>query len=111
MQNGGAEAAMEWVLSHMEDPDFNTLLPGPSAHAAAEQVPGYTPDPESLVMLNSMGFTERQVSPLRRVHSIQRDAGQLRLLGDVGPVDTLTTCYLLHAMREASWCSSGVQLP
>ena len=63
MQNGGAEAAMEWVLSHMEDPDFNTPLPSPSAHAAAEYTPGYTPDPESLVMLSSMGFTEQQARP------------------------------------------------
>ena len=54
---------MEWVLSHMEDPDFNTPLPGPSAQAAAEHTPGYTPDPESLVMLSSMGFTEQQARP------------------------------------------------
>ena len=26
--NSNAEAAMEWVLSHMEDPDFNDPLPG-----------------------------------------------------------------------------------
>ncbi len=26
--NSNAEAAMEWVLGHMEDPDFNDPLPG-----------------------------------------------------------------------------------
>ena len=29
----GAEAAMEWVLTHMEDPDFNT----PEAASAGKQ--------------------------------------------------------------------------
>ena len=45
---------MEWVLSHMEDPDFNDPLPP----ASAEQE--YAAHPESVVMLTSMGFTERQ---------------------------------------------------
>ena len=26
--NAGAEQSMEWVLGHMEDPDFNDPLPG-----------------------------------------------------------------------------------
>lgn len=28
VNNSGVEAAMEWVLGHMEDPDFNDPLPG-----------------------------------------------------------------------------------
>ena len=33
--SSGAEAAMEWVLAHMEDPDFNT----PEASSAGKQAP------------------------------------------------------------------------
>jgi hypothetical protein len=33
--NNNAEAAMEWVFAHMEDPDFNDPLPPPAAAAPA----------------------------------------------------------------------------
>lgn len=58
VQNVGTEASMDWVLSHMQDPDFNEPLPTASSSLG----PAYKPDPESLVMLTSMGFTDRQVS-------------------------------------------------
>jgi len=46
------EAAMNWVMSHMEDADFNDppTAPGGGATAAANQ--------ESVMMLCSMGFTD-----------------------------------------------------
>jgi len=62
VQNAGVEAAMEWVLGHMEDPDFNDPLPAPapagaaqgaSAAAAAASFPQ-----EALDMLAGMGFSE-----------------------------------------------------
>eukprot|EP00877_Chromochloris_zofingiensis_P011173 jgi/Chrzof1/6309/Cz18g03010.t1 len=58
--NSNAEAAMEWVLSHLEDADFNDPLPPPAV--AAPAAPGATatatagPDPEHVAMLEGMGF-------------------------------------------------------
>ena len=58
---------MEWVLSHMEDADFNEPLPAPPAAAAGEAgvqsgaSSAPAPDPESVAMLASMGFTSDQV--------------------------------------------------
>ena len=62
LQNAGPEAAMEWVLSHMEDPDFNEPLPAPSsAPTAAPQLRSQTADTELGAMLGAMGFTTEQV--------------------------------------------------
>lgn len=52
--NSDAEAAMNWLLSHMEDADINEPLPSSNAPAAGAV------DPESVGMLSAMGFTERQ---------------------------------------------------
>ncbi|KAG0247981.1 hypothetical protein BG011_000665 [Mortierella polycephala] len=55
---GGAEAAMEWLIQHMEDPDIDDpiVVKGPSGGASqAEQV-----NPEQIAMLADMGFTEKQ---------------------------------------------------
>jgi len=50
--NAGAEQAMEWVLMHMGDADFNDPIPAPgSAPGAAPAV-----SEESVAMLMSMGF-------------------------------------------------------
>lgn len=56
--NSSAEASMEWVFAHMEDADFND--PVPAAAAATPAPPGAPAavDPESMMMLNSMGFSE-----------------------------------------------------
>ncbi|KAK9828649.1 hypothetical protein WJX72_001313 [[Myrmecia] bisecta] len=59
-QNAGAEACMEWVLGHMEDADFNDPLPAPSATTAAAAGGSPEANPESVMMLTSMGFTDQQ---------------------------------------------------
>ena len=58
--NTSAEASMEWVLSHMEDADFDTPLAplAPLAPPAAARQPAAAADPESLAQLTSMGFSE-----------------------------------------------------
>ena len=70
-KNSTAEAAMEWVFAHMEDPDFNEPLPPPGAAAGGTDAPrgaggGGAPDPEAIAMLGGMGFTEQQRSCARR---------------------------------------------
>ena len=51
---------MEWVLTHMGDPDFNDPLP---SHTEAEATATSAPaaNPEAASMLESMGFTTTQV--------------------------------------------------
>lgn len=63
---GIAELAINWVMEHMGDADFSDPLPAPGA-ASGQSPPqgsvaggGSAPDPEALMMLTSLGFTERQ---------------------------------------------------
>ena len=66
---------MEWILSHMDDADLNDPIPGPST---SSQLETYAANPESVVMLSSMGFTERQVIH----HEIFSHAALLLCLAD-----------------------------
>jgi len=62
--NSSAEAAMEWVFAHMEDADFNDPLPervitiDGGSRSQDEAIPAC--NPESIAMLEAMGFTARQ---------------------------------------------------
>ena len=56
-KNAGLEVAMEWVLTHMEDPDFASPL---VIETPAAAVPSGGADPESIMMICAMGFTEAQ---------------------------------------------------
>lgn len=58
---------MEWVLAHMEDADFNTPLPEPSASGGGGGDSSSAADPESVAMLSSMGFTEHQATAALKV--------------------------------------------
>eukprot|EP00879_Flechtneria_rotunda_P013944 GHRR01014563.1.p1 GENE.GHRR01014563.1~~GHRR01014563.1.p1 ORF type:complete len:792 (+),score=390.35 GHRR01014563.1:178-2553(+) len=55
--NSNAEAAMEWVLSHMEDPDFNDPWPAAAPAGGIAAAPAVQQqDPEKVSMLTAMGF-------------------------------------------------------
>ena len=65
VRNASAEHAMEW-FAHMEDADFNDP-PAVDTGAAAESTPSVVgadgcADPESVAMLQSMGFGERHAA-------------------------------------------------
>lgn len=64
LQNAGTEGAMNWVLGHMEDADFNDPLPNASSSDGA---PEGAADPESIMMLVSMGFTDQQATAALKV--------------------------------------------
>ncbi|QDZ24098.1 ubiquitinyl hydrolase [Chloropicon primus] len=57
MQNASAEVCMEWILQHMEDADFNDPIRGTGVQVGG---PPAGHSQESIMMLTSMGFTERQ---------------------------------------------------
>lgn len=74
MQNMGTEGAMEWVLGHMEDANFNEPMSQPSETAAPSQTSaagsasaGPAADPETVMMLVSMGFTDAQAAAALKV--------------------------------------------
>jgi len=50
--NSDANAAMEWLFGHMEDPDIDAPLDLGQARGSA----GATADPEKIEMLGAMGF-------------------------------------------------------
>ncbi|KAL2149076.1 hypothetical protein VTH82DRAFT_1762 [Thermothelomyces myriococcoides] len=50
--NTDANAAMEWLFAHMDDPDIDKPLDLGGGSSS-----GYTPDPEQLAMLESMGLS------------------------------------------------------
>jgi len=54
--SSNADAAMNWIFEHMNDPDFNEP-PVPVAPKNSE----FVVDPETVSMLSSMGFTEGHV--------------------------------------------------
>lgn len=56
--NSGAEAAMNWVMEHMGDPDFATPFTPPGAKKSSSK--DFVPDENNLVMIMSMGFTRDQ---------------------------------------------------
>lgn len=57
--NSSAEASMEWVFGHMEDPDFNSPLPDPADVASANGASDAL-DAVAMSSLTAMGFTEEQ---------------------------------------------------
>lgn len=61
--NSDAETAMNWLFQHMDDPDIDAPLELPRASTGAA---GAQADPESVVMLTSMGFTEAQAKKALR---------------------------------------------
>lgn len=89
---------MNWVLEHMSDADFNDPLPAPgataTATAAASPAAGATeaacaaPDPESLVMLTSLGFTDRQASAALKATGGDTARGGDWLFSHAGDLDT-----------------------
>ncbi|KAG2483306.1 hypothetical protein HYH03_017809 [Edaphochlamys debaryana] len=80
--NAGAEAAMEWLLGHLEDADINDPLPDPAAAAAPAAVGGGAgspapADPEKVAQLSSMGFSETQAAA-----ALQACSGSLERAAD-----------------------------
>lgn len=78
---------MEWVLSHMEDANFNDPIAEPSQTApqasttGAAEAPPTAADPESVMMLVSMGFTDQQAAAALKVklHAVMLGCHSLAL--------------------------------
>ncbi len=79
--NSGVEAAMEWVLGHMEDADFDQPLPEPVSQAAAATAePGEEEDPEKVAMLGGMGFSDLHAKAALKVSEDEKGSAILCLV-------------------------------
>ncbi|XP_052819393.1 ubiquitin carboxyl-terminal hydrolase 5-like [Mya arenaria] len=56
--NMGVEVAMNWVMTHMEDPDFGMPFVPPGAKKSTS----FTPNEEAVAMIMSMGFSPEQAT-------------------------------------------------
>jgi len=68
VNNAGADQAMAWVFEHMEDPDFNDPPESVVTNnvSAASSASSMTANPEVIMMLTSMGFTDKQAAKALR---------------------------------------------
>lgn len=56
VNNSGAEAAMEWLLTHMEDPDFNDPIPAPAQANAAQPAAAAAAEAGMCVLLTTFMY-------------------------------------------------------
>lgn len=61
-KNGGLEIASNWLMEHIGDADFSDPFIVPDIDTSAKAGNIFVPNPESLAMLMSMGFDERQAT-------------------------------------------------
>lgn len=131
-KNQGVEPAMNWVLEHMGDADFNSplILPGSQDSKAVDE--------ESLAMIISMGFTEAQAikalkatdnnleraadwifSHAHELDSMEEESsanqetgphykdgpGKYRLIAFISHMGTSTMCghYVCHVLKDGRW--------
>eukprot|EP00478_Filoreta_tenera_P001431 GABV01001455.1.p2 GENE.GABV01001455.1~~GABV01001455.1.p2 ORF type:complete len:180 (-),score=63.48 GABV01001455.1:28-567(-) len=60
VDNASVDAAMNWLLQHLEDADINDPLPAPGAPAGGSSG-GPAINPEHVMLLQAMGFSEAHV--------------------------------------------------
>ncbi|NXY35292.1 UBP5 hydrolase, partial [Pomatorhinus ruficollis] len=78
--NSGVEAAMNWVMSHMDDPDFANplVLPGSSGPGSTIACPD-PPSEDSVATIVSMGFSRDQA--MKALRATVRGTGDIREQG------------------------------
>lgn len=79
--NVSAEASMEWVFAHMEDPDFNDppVLQHPTPNGSSASTDKTEFSPEAIISLTTMGFNDSQAKAALRATggSLERAADWL----------------------------------
>ncbi|KAM6994599.1 ubiquitin carboxyl-terminal hydrolase 5 isoform 1-T1 [Tautogolabrus adspersus] len=67
--NTGIDAAMNWIMSHMDDPDFSAPLVLPGCSSGAGTTPTESLSEEHLATIVSMGFSRDQATKALRATS------------------------------------------
>lgn len=94
---------MEWVLSHLEDPNLNEPL------TSKGDAKGFTPDAASLEMLTGMGFTARQATGALKACQGSMERAADWLFSRVDGLDAAVDAALGDAVTSDT-TSSNVQL-
>ncbi|XP_039619727.1 ubiquitin carboxyl-terminal hydrolase 5 isoform X1 [Polypterus senegalus] len=93
--NSGAEAAMNWVMSHMDDPDFAAplVLPGsgsaPLDTPTSQTTPEPPPSEEHLATIISMGFSRDQASRALRATNNSLDRAVDWIFSHIDDLDAM----------------------
>ena len=88
IKSGNAEEAMEWILEHSEDADFNEPITQRQLRGLGLGRRGgrrnteFVPHPVALQRLTEMGFEEAQVTEALRVTNNDFESAASYLLGD-----------------------------
>eukprot|EP00049_Salpingoeca_infusionum_P022835 m.9051 g.9051 ORF g.9051 m.9051 type:complete len:803 (+) comp5418_c0_seq1:192-2600(+) len=96
------EAAMEWVMAHMGDPDFTAPFQAPGAAPAAGADDADAPSEESIMMLSSMGFTPDQAKFALKQTSNNLERAADWLFNHAGDVDSLMAADAASASTAAA---------
>ncbi|EGZ30642.1 hypothetical protein PHYSODRAFT_349574 [Phytophthora sojae] len=103
--NSNAEAAMEWIFSHMEDPDFNDP-PAPAGSAAKPD--GESVNMEHLSNLMAMGFAEAHAKCALKQTDNNPDRAAEWLFGHMDDLDgAVAQCESESAASAAASGDSG----
>jgi ubiquitin carboxyl-terminal hydrolase 5/13 len=87
--NAGADAAMNWILMHMEDSDLNDPLPSPSSTSASTTAAETTSDPTIIGQICSMGFSEKQAAFALQKNENNGDAAVMWLFENSSDVESM----------------------
>lgn len=114
--NADAETAMNWVFAHMEDPGFNDpweATPAGGGAPASGSAGGSSGsaevqyDPEQVLMLTSMGFSEDQVKFALKSTSNNAERAADYLLTHIGELDALMAADAAGAGAAAGGAAGG----
>ncbi|KAI9911296.1 hypothetical protein PsorP6_009052 [Peronosclerospora sorghi] len=94
--NANAEAAMEWIFRHMEDPDFNDPPPAPTAQ---KESPVNT---ELVANLMAMGFTEAHATCALKQTQNNPDQAAEWLFSHMDDLDSAVAQYERESASPAS---------
>jgi ubiquitin carboxyl-terminal hydrolase 5/13 len=106
MEHNDVEMAMNWILMHMEDPDFNDPPVDPSAPAVEPMVVTDTASDaqlESIGMIVSMGYTEDQAKAALRATDNNLERFVFRMCENIARVLSRAVEY-----RALDWIFSHI---
>ncbi|PIK38550.1 putative ubiquitin carboxyl-terminal hydrolase 5 [Apostichopus japonicus] len=106
-KNLGTEAAMNWVLEHMQDPDFSEPLQ--VGNSQKKQKTEQPISEESLVMIQSMGFTKEQATKALRAtdNNVERAVEWIFSHMDELDSDPMDTGEAAASTSQQSTCRDG----
>uniref|UniRef100_A0A3Q2PEB1 Ubiquitin carboxyl-terminal hydrolase n=1 Tax=Fundulus heteroclitus TaxID=8078 RepID=A0A3Q2PEB1_FUNHE len=96
--NTGIDAAMNWIMSHMDDPDFSAPLVLPGSSSGPGTTPTESISEEHLATIVSMGFSRDQATKALRAtvritrSILKKETDLMSSFGDIGWKRRKHTC-------------------